>query len=316
MEGAAVAQDEVLIAGFGRRGHAVGDIPGVRFKVRRPAATRLSAVCGVGLCVHAKGLELLAGTKCCRLRVCILLRTTFESVVLLENGAYVCHLPRALCWEELVRLVQHSTGLEQFSCASWVSKRLREPLSVLLAGLAGAHGWNTRPEAAPHLRTGSEGGRRVAVGAVPGKEGEAAQLSPSQLRTRLESEGLQGRGPAQSAVLGCARAHPLQGACAAQLGRGSVPACEVGCAGEGTSCWRMPGCASVGRLGACASPGAQLRAGGHTSPAGQLAFGDRSVEYAVVRRGILSGCSACNGLDAIGQHAVTRRGSAQQALCP
>ncbi len=31
--GIAVAQDEVLIAGFGRRGHAVGDIPGVRFKV-------------------------------------------------------------------------------------------------------------------------------------------------------------------------------------------------------------------------------------------------------------------------------------------
>lgn len=29
-------QDEVLIAGFGRRGHAVGDIPGVRFKVRGP----------------------------------------------------------------------------------------------------------------------------------------------------------------------------------------------------------------------------------------------------------------------------------------
>lgn len=27
-------QDEVLIAGFGRSGHAVGDIPGVRFKVR------------------------------------------------------------------------------------------------------------------------------------------------------------------------------------------------------------------------------------------------------------------------------------------
>ncbi|RWW60427.1 hypothetical protein BHE74_00032573 [Ensete ventricosum] len=25
--------DEVLIAGFGRKGHAVGDIPGVRFKV-------------------------------------------------------------------------------------------------------------------------------------------------------------------------------------------------------------------------------------------------------------------------------------------
>jgi ribosomal protein S12 len=26
-------QDEVLISGFGRSGHAVGDIPGVRFKV-------------------------------------------------------------------------------------------------------------------------------------------------------------------------------------------------------------------------------------------------------------------------------------------
>jgi hypothetical protein len=29
-----VMQDEVLIAGFGRSGHAKGDIPGVRFKVR------------------------------------------------------------------------------------------------------------------------------------------------------------------------------------------------------------------------------------------------------------------------------------------
>ena len=33
LRGPAVIQDEVLIAGFGRRGHAVGDIPGVRFKV-------------------------------------------------------------------------------------------------------------------------------------------------------------------------------------------------------------------------------------------------------------------------------------------
>merc|ERR1711994_848323 len=29
--------DEVLVAGFGRRGHAVGDIPGVRFKVVKVA---------------------------------------------------------------------------------------------------------------------------------------------------------------------------------------------------------------------------------------------------------------------------------------
>ncbi|XP_055388882.1 LOW QUALITY PROTEIN: 40S ribosomal protein S23-like [Condylostylus longicornis] len=33
--------DEVLVAGFGRKGHAVGDIPGVRFKVVK--------VAGVGL---------------------------------------------------------------------------------------------------------------------------------------------------------------------------------------------------------------------------------------------------------------------------
>ncbi|KAL7715744.1 40S ribosomal protein S23 [Entamoeba marina] len=33
--------DEVLISGFGRRGHAVGDIPGVRFKVVTVAGTSL-----------------------------------------------------------------------------------------------------------------------------------------------------------------------------------------------------------------------------------------------------------------------------------
>merc|ERR1711869_76407 len=36
--------DEVLIAGFGRRGHAVGDIPGVRFKVAKVAGCGLSAL--------------------------------------------------------------------------------------------------------------------------------------------------------------------------------------------------------------------------------------------------------------------------------
>ena len=36
--------DEVLIAGFGRRGHAVGDIPGVRFKVVKVAGTSLWAL--------------------------------------------------------------------------------------------------------------------------------------------------------------------------------------------------------------------------------------------------------------------------------
>ena len=36
--------DEVLIAGFGRKGHAVGDIPGVRFKVVKVANVSLWAL--------------------------------------------------------------------------------------------------------------------------------------------------------------------------------------------------------------------------------------------------------------------------------
>jgi small subunit ribosomal protein S23e len=34
--------DEVLIAGFGRSGHAVGDIPGVRFQVLKVAGVALT----------------------------------------------------------------------------------------------------------------------------------------------------------------------------------------------------------------------------------------------------------------------------------
>ena len=36
--------DEVLIAGFGRRGHSKGDIPGVRFKVVKVAGCGLLAL--------------------------------------------------------------------------------------------------------------------------------------------------------------------------------------------------------------------------------------------------------------------------------
>merc|ERR1711991_946722 len=36
--------DEVLVAGFGRSGHAVGDLPGVRFKVVKVANTSLLAL--------------------------------------------------------------------------------------------------------------------------------------------------------------------------------------------------------------------------------------------------------------------------------
>merc|ERR1719229_974472 len=36
--------DEVLVAGFGRKGHAVGDIPGVRFKIVKVANLSLWAL--------------------------------------------------------------------------------------------------------------------------------------------------------------------------------------------------------------------------------------------------------------------------------
>ena len=36
--------DEVLVAGFGRRGHAVGDLPGVRFKIVKVASVSLNAL--------------------------------------------------------------------------------------------------------------------------------------------------------------------------------------------------------------------------------------------------------------------------------
>jgi small subunit ribosomal protein S23e len=36
--------DEVLISGFGRKGHSVGDIPGVRFKVVKVAGVALIAL--------------------------------------------------------------------------------------------------------------------------------------------------------------------------------------------------------------------------------------------------------------------------------
>jgi ribosomal protein S12 len=39
-----LVQDEVTVAGFGRRGHAVGDIPGVRFKVVKVAGVSLLAL--------------------------------------------------------------------------------------------------------------------------------------------------------------------------------------------------------------------------------------------------------------------------------
>lgn len=37
--------DEVLVAGFGRKGHAVGDIPGVRFKVKKLHASNCFKTC-------------------------------------------------------------------------------------------------------------------------------------------------------------------------------------------------------------------------------------------------------------------------------
>lgn len=36
--------DRVVVAGFGRKGHAVGDIPGVRFKVMKVSGVSLLAL--------------------------------------------------------------------------------------------------------------------------------------------------------------------------------------------------------------------------------------------------------------------------------
>merc|ERR1712179_820 len=36
--------DEVLVSGFGRKGHSVGDIPGVRFKIVKVAGVSLRAL--------------------------------------------------------------------------------------------------------------------------------------------------------------------------------------------------------------------------------------------------------------------------------
>lgn len=38
------SQDEVLVSGFGRKGHSVGDIPGVRFKVVKVSGVSLLAL--------------------------------------------------------------------------------------------------------------------------------------------------------------------------------------------------------------------------------------------------------------------------------
>ncbi|KAF2595002.1 hypothetical protein F2Q70_00044772 [Brassica cretica] len=39
-----MGRDEVLISGFGRKGHAVGDIPGVRYKVVKVSGVSLMAL--------------------------------------------------------------------------------------------------------------------------------------------------------------------------------------------------------------------------------------------------------------------------------
>ena len=52
----------MLVAGFGRKGHAVGDIPGVRFKIVKVAGVALSALfrekCVASLAIAASLREL------------------------------------------------------------------------------------------------------------------------------------------------------------------------------------------------------------------------------------------------------------------
>ncbi len=58
--------DEVLIAGFGRKGHAVGDIPGVRFKVMKVASVGLLA-----LYTHKKEVRVSLLFCCSLLTLCV-----------------------------------------------------------------------------------------------------------------------------------------------------------------------------------------------------------------------------------------------------
>jgi len=44
VDGARIAQDELLLSGFGRKGKAKGDIPGVRFKVVKVSNVSLLAL--------------------------------------------------------------------------------------------------------------------------------------------------------------------------------------------------------------------------------------------------------------------------------
>jgi hypothetical protein len=54
--------DEVLIAGFGRSGHAVGDIPGVRFKVSARAPLCLLQNGVIIINSHAASVSIWWGT--------------------------------------------------------------------------------------------------------------------------------------------------------------------------------------------------------------------------------------------------------------
>ena len=58
--------DEVLIAGFGRKGHAVGDIPGVRFKVVKVSGVALLALLQGVAAVYRSCFGLASNQSCPR----------------------------------------------------------------------------------------------------------------------------------------------------------------------------------------------------------------------------------------------------------
>ena len=78
----------------------------------------------------------------------------------------------------------------------------------------------TLKQAVPCLRAGSKGRRRVAVGAVPGKEGEAAQLRLVATVGAVGERGAVGQGSCARPCAWLRASAPVCRACAAQLGKG------------------------------------------------------------------------------------------------
>ena len=181
------SQDEVLVAGFGRKGHAVGDIPGVRFKVRalpaaarapRPAATlgcwRLLAAGRPGADAD-RGAAVAGGPGGAG-------STSGHHLGRLYAPASPA---RVAGWLAVCSLFGDRRGaLRQLSILSKVARAALYRVPAVLPGLRRSPGlqrvrrpvWRSVAALVPPAAADCEGGRRGAFGAVPREEGEAAYL--------------------------------------------------------------------------------------------------------------------------------------------